>query len=163
MVAPAPKLCRTWDIEVAAMLARIGLMAIPASVMHKFHSGMALTPRETDMILRVPEFGYDVLSKIPRLEPAAKIVLDQSKNVDGSGFPKGPIPNTQIPTGSRLLKILTDFVDLESTGVARKRAVELISKCARDAWAEWSGSYLKYEKVQSLLASGGGTKVGHLF
>lgn len=124
LVAPALKLAQTWDIEVAAMLAQVGLMAIPPSVMQKVHTGLALTDREKDMVIRVPEIGFNVLSKIPRLGPAAKIVLYQNKNFDGTGFPKEPIPADRIPVGSRLLKILSDLVDLESTGIGRRRAVE---------------------------------------
>jgi response regulator RpfG family c-di-GMP phosphodiesterase len=113
-----------WDVEVAAMLAQVGLMAIPPSVMQKVHARMALTEREKDMLIRVPEVGYNVMSKIPRLEPAAKIVLYQNKNFDGTGFPKEAVDSARIPTGSRLLRILSDLVDLETTGVAKRRAFE---------------------------------------
>ncbi len=131
LVAPALKLSQTWDIEVAAMLARIGWMGPPHRCLQSFQAGLPLNPRETDMIARVPEFGYNVLSKIPRLEPAARIVLFQSKSFDGSGFPKGPIPNDQIPAGSRLLRILSDYVELESKGVTKSRAVELMRQNLR--------------------------------
>ncbi|MBI4664099.1 MAG: response regulator [Verrucomicrobia bacterium] len=131
LVAPALKLNQIWDIEVAAMLARIGWLALPPRVLHTFSSGEPLNPRESDMVARVPEFGYNVLSKIPRLEPAARIVLFQSKNFDGSGFPKGSIPNDQIPAGSRLLKILSDFVELETKGATKKRAADLMQQNLR--------------------------------
>ncbi|MDA1278251.1 MAG: hypothetical protein O2960_30005 [Verrucomicrobia bacterium] len=125
-VAPSMNLTQSWDIEVAAMLARIGLMAIPPDVMRNVHSGLTQSPREKEMLSRVPEIGFNIVSKIPRLEPAAKIILYQSKNYDGSGFPKGPIPNDQIPVGSRVIRILSDLVEFESKGVATERAFELM-------------------------------------
>lgn len=123
-VAPALNFKQSWDIEVAAMLAQIGLMAIPPSVIQKIHGGMALTEREKDMMIRVPEMGFNVLSKIPRLEPAAKIVLYQNKNFDGTGFPKDMTESSKIPPGARLLKILSDLVDLEAKGTPARRAFE---------------------------------------
>jgi response regulator RpfG family c-di-GMP phosphodiesterase len=122
--APALKLSQSWDVEVAAMLSQIGLMAIPPSVLQKVHGRIALSEREKDMLTRVPEMGYQVLSKIARLEPAAKIVLYQNKNFDGTGFPKDNLPADKIPVGSRLLKILSDLVSLEDEGVARRKAFD---------------------------------------
>jgi response regulator RpfG family c-di-GMP phosphodiesterase len=122
--APAVNLTKSWDVEVAAMLAQIGLMAIPPSVMQKVHAGLALTEREKDMMIRIPEIGFNVLAKIPRLEPAAKIVLYQNKNFDGSGFPKEALDISRIPHGARLLKIVSDLVDLESKGVPKRKAFD---------------------------------------
>lgn len=123
-VAPTLNLTQSWDVEAAAMLAKIGLMSIPPSVMQKVHARTALGERERNMLSRVPEVGFNVLSKIRRLEPAAKIVLYQNKSFDGTGFPKETMEGIQIPAGSRLIKILNDLVDLEANGVSQKRAFE---------------------------------------
>ncbi|MBI4657335.1 MAG: hypothetical protein HY735_00560 [Verrucomicrobia bacterium] len=106
-------------------------MAIPLSVVQKVHVGMALTEREKDMMILIPETGFNVLSKIPRLEPVAKIMHYQNKNFDGSGFPKELADTTRIPMGSRLLKILSGPVDLKSKGEGRRRAIELMRQNRR--------------------------------
>jgi hypothetical protein len=124
VAAPALNLSQTWDIEVAAMLGQVGLMTLPPIIMQKVHGGVALIDREKEMVLRLPEIGYKVLSKITRLGPAAQIVLYQNKNFDGSGFPKDTIAEARIPKGSRLLRILLDLVDLEAKGIAKRQAFE---------------------------------------
>jgi hypothetical protein len=50
------------------------------------------------------------------------MVLYQRKNYNGSGFPKDPISGTQIPLGSRILRIISDLNRLESTGIRRELA-----------------------------------------
>ena len=65
LVAPALKLSQTWDIEVAAMLARIGWMALPAPCPAIVPSWVAPDPRETDMIARVPGIRLQRVVKNP--------------------------------------------------------------------------------------------------
>ncbi len=124
LTAPSLELDHTWDIEVAAMLSQIGLMTIPPMIMQKIQNGLALNDREKTMMTRVPEIGFQVLSKIPRLEPAARIVLHQNKGADGSGFPPISGDSQPIPLGARVLKILGDIVDLETKGVGKRQALE---------------------------------------
>ena len=76
------------------------------------------------MLVRVPEIGAKLLANIPRLESAAKIVLYQNKNYDGSGFPVDAVAGDDIPVGSRILKVLSDLAQLESARVPRFKALE---------------------------------------
>jgi response regulator RpfG family c-di-GMP phosphodiesterase len=121
-IAKALNISDTWDIELGAMLCEIGRVTVPASIIVKEKAGVPLSDPEQDILTRVPEIGYKLLAKIPRLESVAQTVLYQKKNIDGSGFPKNTVAGTQIPLGSRIIKILSDLDELESAGTPRDAA-----------------------------------------
>lgn len=121
-----------WKLELAAMLAQIGLVAIPPMVVLKARAGYALSEAEQEMLERVPEISCNLLANIPRLEPVARIVLYQNKHFDGSGFPRDAVSGYDIPLGARMLKVLSDFRTLEETNIPRRRAFEIMRK--REGW-----------------------------
>jgi len=114
----------TWQYEMAAQLADIGLVSVPPLILRKLGQGMELMARERDMVDKAPQIGHDLLVNIPRLEMVAKIVLYQGKNYDGSGFPSDKVAGEDIPVGARMLKILHDRALLENEGVVKKRAYD---------------------------------------
>jgi response regulator RpfG family c-di-GMP phosphodiesterase len=116
----------TWDLELGAMLCEIGRITIPASTIVKEKTGAPLSEPEQEMIMRVPEIGHQLLSKIPRLESVARIVLYQKKNFNGSGFPKDNVSGVHIPLGSRIIKIFSDFYKLESTRNKRDSSLSIL-------------------------------------
>lgn len=120
---------QTWDLELAAMLAPIGSLAVPASVLQRSRDGLQLSGPEKDMLARVPETGANLLANIPRLENVARIVRYQEKNFDGSGHPTDPIAGEEIPIGARVLKVLNDLLLLEAKKVPRYKALESLPQC----------------------------------
>jgi hypothetical protein len=68
----------------------------------------------------VPEIGSMLISKIPRLEEVARIILYQYENFDGSGIP-GDLSGTDIPIGSRIIRLLND--------VQRDPAPTVLERC----------------------------------
>ena len=114
----------TWQYEMAALLADIGLVSVPPMILRKLEQGIELTHRERDMIEQAPQIGHDLLVHIPRLEPVAKSVLYQGKHYDGSGFPADDVAGEAIPLGARMLKILHDRALLEAEGIVKKRAYD---------------------------------------
>jgi response regulator RpfG family c-di-GMP phosphodiesterase len=127
-VAPVLQLEPTWDIEIGALLAQVGLVTIPPTVLQKYRNGIALRPSEKDVIDRFPEIGAKLLSKIPRLEPAAQIVLYQKQGFDGSGFPSPGLLSSRIPIGARVLRVLSDLLDLEAAGSSRMKAFDQLKR-----------------------------------
>jgi response regulator RpfG family c-di-GMP phosphodiesterase len=123
-LAKALKVPNLWEVVVAAMVAQIGCVTIPPQLTAKACSGQPLSPEETLMLSRVPEIGRNLLGNIPRLESVAKIVLYQNKRFDGSGFPQDAIAQQEIPLGSRILKILSDMAQLESSGMTKPAALK---------------------------------------
>jgi len=101
-----------WELEIAATLARIGLVTIPPATLEKKRSGKPLTGAEIDMFKRVPEVGAELLSKIPRLENVAAYVRYQEKCYDGRGLPLDDVRGKEIPVGARILKAATDLCHL---------------------------------------------------
>ncbi|HTD67357.1 MAG TPA: HD domain-containing phosphohydrolase, partial [Candidatus Limnocylindria bacterium] len=111
------KVERPWELEIAAMLAPIGRVTLPPTVLMKERSGLTLSVQEKEMLVRVPEVGAELLEQIPRLENVAQIVRYQHKHFDGSGFPMTTPGGTAIPLGARILQVLSGLADLELKGV----------------------------------------------
>jgi len=117
-----------WALEIAALLSQLGYVTVPTSVSEKARKGAPLSQPEKDMISRVPGIGHDLLANIPRLETVSEIVRYQRKNYDGSGIPADAVAGEAIPYGSRLLRILTEFVALEGRGTGRLEAFIALQK-----------------------------------
>ena len=114
---------RAWELELAAMLAFIGRVTVPATVLLKERSGLSLNAAERSLLARVPELGANLLGHIPRLENVTRIVRYQGKNFDGSGLPNDRTEAEEIPIGSRVLRVLVDLANLESTGMTKPAAL----------------------------------------
>lgn len=113
-----------WEVELAAMLAPIGTVAVPPETLTKVRAGESLDERETEVVARIPEIGHGLLTHIPRLSTVAEIVLFQKKRFDGSGPPTTAIAGEELPIGARILAVATDLAALEEAGVARSDALE---------------------------------------
>lgn len=98
-----------WEIEIAAMLKSIGLVTVPPKILRKVQEMERVDPDEQEIYEQHAQVGHDLISNIPRLENVAKIVLYQHKNYDGSGFPLGICSGDEIPLGSRIIKVATDY------------------------------------------------------
>jgi hypothetical protein len=122
----------SWQLEVAAMLSQLGVVTVPPVVMAKARAGRALGSLERDMLTHVPEISRKLLAEIPRLESVAQIVLYQNKRFDGTGFPKDAVAGKNIHLGARILKVLTDLLQIESVETPRIKALHLIRK--REGW-----------------------------
>lgn len=108
-----------WAVEIAALLAPIGRMTLPAGTIKEASGRSGLDA----LIAAMPEVGARLIEPIPRLEGVARIIRYQSKGYDGSGLPLDDIQGDSIPLGSRILKVLWDFTELEQS--RRSRAVAL--------------------------------------
>lgn len=117
-----------WDLEMGAMLSQLGCVTLPPQVLLKTRNNLPLSARENDVVLRLPELGARLLSRIPRLEPVARIVLYQGKHFDGSGFPDDRVAGQDIPIGSRILKVLDDLARLEIQGMPKHKALEEMNR-----------------------------------
>lgn len=123
-VAQSLQLKSTWELELAAMLCPIGCISLPPELNHRARTGQSLSGAEKDALARVPQIGSDLLSKIPRLDAVARIVLFQNKNFDGTGFPNEPLKGVEIPVESRIIRALTDFTHLETKQISKFKALE---------------------------------------
>jgi response regulator RpfG family c-di-GMP phosphodiesterase len=111
----------TTALETAALLARVGRISLPMALQQKVHAGIDLSFAEKDLLARTPEFGCKLMMHIPGLESAAKIILYTGKNFDGRGFPYDSVSGEAIPMGARILRLICDFVRLETEGQTRSQ------------------------------------------
>ncbi len=70
----------------------------------------------------------DLLSHIPRMQTIARIIANQEKNFDGSGYPQESKEGGDIPLGARILKVVLDFDTLKSRGISDGEAFGRLSK-----------------------------------
>lgn len=126
-VARRLKFDQVWAIEVAAMLAPIGRIALPREVL----KGDALKPETQAILARVPEVGATMIQSIPRMESVAEIIRYQAKGFDGSGIPEEGLSGEAIPLGARILKAVQDFTSLETIRHSRAVALEELLRHSR--------------------------------
>ncbi len=147
---------QTWEIGVAAMMAPLGLVTIPPALAAKGRSGEPLTVEERDTLRRVPEFGAQLLARIPRLEAVAGIVRYQHKSYAGAGYPVDEVKGEAIPLGARILRVLDDFQEIEERRGSRLVAMEQMK--LRRGWYDprvlqvLEGLYSELSQAQDLEA-----------
>ncbi len=98
-----------WEIEVAAMLAQVGAVTLPAATAEKLYAGERLTPAELEMVARIPAITQGLLGDIPRLDGVLGILEHHSRRFDSIES------DGKLPVGARMLRIAIDFLELEST------------------------------------------------
>ncbi len=118
----------SWDMEAASMLSQIGYLGLPPDVLIKVQKKEILSQEEEDVHKLVPEIGGHLLANIPRLSSVSNIVLYQNKYFNGLGFPDNSVKDNDIPIGARILKVLSDLLDLEETGVPRNIAIDQLKE-----------------------------------
>jgi response regulator RpfG family c-di-GMP phosphodiesterase len=122
------KLRNTWSLDLAAMLAFLGYVTVPAEVIAKKRAGAELTDFEQAMLDKVPAVGRDLITNIPRLKPVGEMVYLQRKGYDGSGLPANGPAGEKIPIGARALRVLIDLMEAssgQSPGPADFAALEM--------------------------------------
>jgi response regulator RpfG family c-di-GMP phosphodiesterase len=101
-----------WVLGIASILSQIGILTVPDALVSKIHTGGFLNSNEREIANRVPEIGSNLLRHIPRLEAVAESILYMSKNFNGTGFPADHLKGPDIPLGGRILRVITDYLNL---------------------------------------------------
>jgi response regulator RpfG family c-di-GMP phosphodiesterase len=130
--AVAARSDRAYELELAAVLMNLGYVTLPSDLVARYYEGAELDEADREILARVPEISSSLISKIPRLEGVATIVLYSHKQYDGAGKPDDGASAEKLPHGSRTLKILKDLVDLELSGATRSDALSLMA--SRAGW-----------------------------
>lgn len=115
-----------WEFEMAAMLSQIGRVTIPPGLIDKERQGRPLAENEKNLLNQIPELGARLIENIPRLDTVARIIRYQKKHFDGTGCPADSLSGDKIPLGSRVLKVLMDFVALEASEGSRPLALQVM-------------------------------------
>lgn len=63
-----------WELEIAALLANLGCITIPAETLARVEAGDAIDQDEADVISNHPRVAQNLLAPVPRLERVAEII-----------------------------------------------------------------------------------------
>lgn len=128
----------------AALLHDIGKIGTPDNILLK---PGALTDKEWEIIHQHPETGLRILTSVPFLKNAAKIVYCHHERYDGSGYPQG-LRAEQIPILSRVFAVADVFDALTSERPYRRK---LSYDDAKTEITKESGKLLDPKIVDSFL------------
>lgn len=150
------RVCR-YCLEMAAALGRpkdeikhimrgsylhdIGKIGIPDAILLKEGK---LTTEEMAVMQSHVRIGYDLVSRIAFLAPAAAIVLTHQEKWDGTGYPQGLVGD-EIPVGARIFAI-ADTLDAMTSDRPYRKA--LAFTMARDEIVHFAGKQFDPEIVK---------------
>ncbi len=116
----------TWTVEIAALLAEIGIVTLPDDTMKRYLGGAKLDGLEQKMVDNLPEMSSKLVSRIPRLEKVAEIILYQNNNYDDSEQLEDKVKQQEIPLGSRIIKVLNDYFRILIKGSTPQKAIDMM-------------------------------------
>jgi response regulator RpfG family c-di-GMP phosphodiesterase len=106
------------QIARGSYLHDIGKIGIPDAILLK---PGRLNEEETAVMQTHARVGYDLVSRIGFLAPAAEIVLTHQERFDGTGYPQG-LAGHEIPLGSRIFAV-ADTLDAMTSDRPYRRAL----------------------------------------
>jgi putative nucleotidyltransferase with HDIG domain len=134
----------------SALLHDIGKMGIPDAILNK---PGPLSDAEWVLARRHPEFGFEILSPIQFLEPAAQTAYCHHENWDGSGYPRG-LKGENIPLPARIVSVCNVYDSLISdhpyrNGWGKKVALGYVEEAAGKQFdPEIVGAFIKLMNVE---------------
>jgi response regulator RpfG family c-di-GMP phosphodiesterase len=132
-IALSMKLGNTWQYEVAAMMSQLGCVTLPPETIDAVYAGEKLTPNEQTQYDAHPSVAFDLLSKIPRLEPIAWMIKHQNESLPEAG-PGEPL---EIRKGAEILRLTLAYEKLIHKGKSRTEAVHTLSRQNSDFSADF--------------------------
>ena len=121
-----------WQIRMAAMLSQIGCIAISPETIEKIFSGRQVLVEDEEAYKRHPQIGYELISKIPRLEEVAEIIARQQDLQKNTGFQGDEQAQRLIQMGSRILKLVLAYEKLTYSGKSSVDALAELKKSERE-------------------------------
>jgi HD-GYP domain-containing protein (c-di-GMP phosphodiesterase class II) len=95
------------DIFYAAMLHDIGGVGFPYHIIHYLQRN---DKTSKSILLSHPIVGAQLVSEIPQMTDAAKLILDHHEWINGQGYPRAK-SGSSIPLGAQLIRI-ADSIDI---------------------------------------------------
>jgi response regulator RpfG family c-di-GMP phosphodiesterase len=141
----------SWEIDVAAVLSKLGCIVIPEHLLLADQRGADLPPDERRMLDSVPTVTRHLLSPIPRLERVLDAIAYIEKPYsDFSSRPSREWTGKDIPLSARLLKVAFDYDTLVTRGVPPAQAFALLR--SKQGWYDPDLIAALETKVQRDLA-----------
>jgi CheY-like chemotaxis protein len=125
-IVTAMKLPNVWQYEVAAMMSQLGCVTLAPETIKAVYNGEKLSANEQAQYDSHPAVAYDLLSKIPRLEPIARMIEHQNRPLPDSSAAS---PETaELRTGTEILRLTLAYERLIHKGTSRNEAVHTLSR-----------------------------------
>ena len=122
LLAKGLKMADLWQLEMAAMLANLGSIALPDEVLHKLNEGRDLSPNESAMLGRVPGLTEQLLAHIPRLEGVREIIRGMVK--------QDPVTRPALPAD--VIRLASSWDTLRTQGKPSDAIYEILLKAGHD-------------------------------
>ena len=136
---------RLKHIERGSYLHDIGKIGIPDAILLKPGK---LTSDEKVIMESHARIGYDLVSRIAFLAPAAEIVLTHQERFDGTGYPQGLLGD-EIPLGARIFSV-ADTLDAMTSDRPYRKALPFAR--AYDEIGREAGRQFDPRVVETFLA-----------
>jgi putative nucleotidyltransferase with HDIG domain len=133
------------QIARGAFLHDIGKIAIPDSILLKQGK---LTAEERAIMEAHARIGYNLVSRIAFLAPAAEIILTHQERYDGLGYPQG-LGGEEIPLGARTFAV-ADTLDAMTSNRPYRRALPYAA--AREEIVREAGHQFDPKVVEAFLS-----------
>jgi response regulator RpfG family c-di-GMP phosphodiesterase len=117
-IVNAMKIGNPWQYEVAAMMSQLGCVTLAPETIQAVYSGEQLSPSEQAQYDTHPRVAYNLLSKIPRLEPIAWMIEHQNSPV-----PAEDSAGKDMRLGAEILRLTLAYEGLIQKGKSRTEAV----------------------------------------
>jgi len=134
-VVTSMKLGNPWQYEVAAMMSQLGCVTLPPETIDAVYAGEKLSPNEQAQYDAHPHVAYDLLSKIPRLEPVAWMIENQNQPFSEVG--RDESQPEDIRRGAEILRLILRYEELIHQGSTRTEAAHALSCQNRDVNPEF--------------------------
>jgi hypothetical protein len=125
-VVTSMKMANVWQYEVAAMMSQLGCVTLPPETIEAVYKGEKLSPDEQAQYDAHPSVAYDLLSKIPRLEPIARMIEHQNHPLPPSLTANPDM--TDMRMGTEILRLTLAYEELIHKGTSRNEAVHTLSR-----------------------------------
>jgi CheY-like chemotaxis protein len=121
----AMNLGNPWQYEVAAMMSQLGCVTLAPETVEAVFNSEQLSPAEQTQYDAHPRVAYDLLSKIPRLEPIAWMIEHQDQPLPEPG--PGDFETADMRRGAGILRLVLAYERLIHKGVSRNEAAHTLS------------------------------------
>lgn len=118
---------QSWELELAALLCRIGTVTVPHDIVYKSKMGVVLEEEEQKMVRSIPQVSKQLIKNIPRMEGIAESVGFQDCTYTGRLNADSPT-GENIPLISRILKIIIDYDRFQDNAYSSAAAYQAMKK-----------------------------------
>ena len=111
VLAEAMGLPDAWEFEIAALLSKLGCVALPKELLERKDSGMEITAAERRRYREHPEVAAKLMAQIPRFEGVTAIIRRQDQALTPELF---ELPFQELPRalqGAVLIQTADHFLD----------------------------------------------------